>query len=340
VRFSVRFNNDLPVTEYPPLARAAEAAGFDQFWVSDDLFLRSVWIILAAVAHATERIQLGTCIVNPHTLHPAEIAMAAGALDEVSGARFCLGISSGADDFLNWVGIQPEAPLTAVVEAVEVLRRLFAGEPVEFDGRVFNKWTREAYLRFPTRRIPIYVGAMGPRMLRLIGRVADGGLPLLFPPEHFSVAMAHVQAGLEEAGRSVDDVDVAACIWCSVAADRQSAEDALRDKVAYYGHALSPLILAALGVERAEFEPIQHAIMVERDVNKARALVTPAMLRIGVVGTASDLIPRLERLVAMGASHLSFGPPLGPDPLAAIELLGRDVLPHFRGRAVLPLEPE
>ena len=60
MRFSVRFNNDLAVSAYPPLAQAAEAAGFDQFWVSDDLFLRSVWIILASVAQATERIQLGT----------------------------------------------------------------------------------------------------------------------------------------------------------------------------------------------------------------------------------------------------------------------------------------
>jgi 5,10-methylenetetrahydromethanopterin reductase len=332
VRFSVRFNNDLEVSAYAPLARAAEAAGFDQFWVSDDLFLRSVWIILASVAQATERIQLGSCVVNPYTMHPAEIAMAAGALDELSGGRFCLGIASGADDFLNWVGIHPEAPLTAVVEAVGVLRRLFAGEAVEFEGRVFNKWTREAYMRFPTRRIPLYIGAMGPRMLRTIGRVADGGLPLLFPPEHFSVAMGYVNQGLIHAGRSVQDVDVAACIWCSVAPDRQAAEDALRDKVAYYGHALSPLILAALGVDRSEFEPIQHAIMVERDPVRARRLVSPAMLRIGVVGsTAKELIPRLEGLVAMGARHLSFGPPLGPDPLAAIELLGQEVLPYFRG---------
>jgi 5,10-methylenetetrahydromethanopterin reductase len=167
-------------------------------------------------------------------------------------------------------------------------------------------------------------------MLRAIGRVADGGLPLLFPPEHFSVAMGYVDQGLMEAGRSVQDVDVAACIWCSVAADPQAAEDALRDKVAYYGHAFSPLILSALGVDRSEFEPIQHAIMVQRDVLKARALVTPKMLRVGVVGTPDDLIQRLEPLVAMGARHLSFGPPLGPDPLAAIELLGREVLPYFR----------
>jgi 5,10-methylenetetrahydromethanopterin reductase len=330
MRFSIRFNNDLEVSAYPELARAAESAGFDQFWVSDDLFMRSVWVILSAVALATTRIQIGTCIVNPYTLHPAEMAMAAGALDELSGGRLCLGVASGANDFLNWVGIQPERPVGAVVETVEVLRRLFVGEHAEFNGQFLRGWTPEAYLRFPTRQIPIYVGAMGPAMLRSIGRIADGGLPLLFPPEHFSTAIAYIRQGLAQAGRSENDVDIAACIWCSVADDRAAAEDALRDKIAYYGHALSPLILQELGVQRSEFEPIQSAIMAERDLPKARAMVTPAMLRIGVVGTAADLMPRLEGLVAMGAKHLSFGPPLGPDPLAAIELLGREVLPQFR----------
>src|SRR5258708_6228632 len=182
MRFSVRFNNDLEVSAYPPLAQAAEPAGFDQFWVSDDLFLRSVWIILAAVAQATTRIQVGTCIVNPFTMHPAEMAMAAGALDELSGGRVCLGVSSGANDFLNWVGIRPEQPVTAVVETVEALRRLFAGQSAAHQGRFLRDWTPEAYLRFPTRAIPIYVGAMGPAMLRATGRIANGGLPLLFPP--------------------------------------------------------------------------------------------------------------------------------------------------------------
>ena len=60
------------------------------------------------------------------------------------------------------------------------------------------------------------------------------------------------------------------------------------------------------------------------------ALVTPAMLRIGVAGSADELVPRLEHLLALGATHLSFGPPLGPDPIEAIEILGRDVLPRLR----------
>ncbi|MDX2141018.1 MAG: LLM class flavin-dependent oxidoreductase, partial [Chloroflexota bacterium] len=100
MKFSLRFNNDLPVIEYVRLAQAAEAAGFDQFWVSDDLFLRSAPVILTAVALATTRIEIGTCIVNPYTLHPGEMAMMAATLDEVSGGRFNLGISSGAPEFL------------------------------------------------------------------------------------------------------------------------------------------------------------------------------------------------------------------------------------------------
>jgi 5,10-methylenetetrahydromethanopterin reductase len=330
VRFSLRFNNDLPVERYPELAQRAEQAGFDAFWVSDDLFLRSVWVILSAVARATDRIQLGTCIVNPFTQHPAEIAMAAATLDELSGGRALLGLSSGADDFLSWVGLRAERPVAAVAETIAALRRLFDGERCHSDGAFLTGWTDAAYLRFPvTRRVPIYVGAMSPRMLELIGSVADGGLPLLFPPEHFETVLEHVKRGANATGRGLANIDLAACIWCSISADRDAAEGALREKIAYYGHSLSSTILARLGVERSEFEPIRRA-MIDGDVRRAMAMVTPSMLRIGVVGTAEDLLPRLDQLVQLGARHLSFGPPLGPDPMEAIAVLGRDVLPRFR----------
>ena len=135
---------------------------------------------------------------------------------------------------------------------------------------------------------------------------------------------------MARAGRTAADFDLAACLWVSAAANRAAAEAALADKVAYYGHVMSPLIWDFLGVTQADFAPIEHAMQVERDAVKARALVTPQMLAIGVAGTGMDLIPRLEPLVAAGATHLSFGPPLGPDPLAALAEIGRVVLPHFR----------
>src|SRR5438067_2436493 len=73
-------------------------------------------------------------------------------------------------------------------------------------------------------------------------------------------------------------------------------------------------------------------LMTERNPAKARSLVDARILRIGLVGTPAELILRLEGLAAMGVRHLSFGPPLGPDPLAAVEAIGREVIPYFRGR--------
>lgn len=331
MKFSLRFNNDLPVADYVRLAQTAEAAGFDQFWVSDDLFLRSGTIILAAIATATRRIEIGSCILNPYTLHPAAMAMEAATLDELSGGRFNLGLSSGAGEFLKWVGIAQDRPRTAVVETVEAVRRLLQGERAAIDGQ-FLRWTDEAYLRFePVRHhIPIYIGALSPKMLGEIGRIADGGLPLLFPPEHYETVLPYIEAGAAEAGRDLDTLDIAACIWCSISDDRPAAEAVLREKIAYYGHALSPLIWDRLGVTRADFAPIEQAMMRDRDTARARDLVDERMLRIGIVGTTADLIERLDQLVALGVRHISFGPPLGPDPLEAIALIGRDVIPHYR----------
>jgi 5,10-methylenetetrahydromethanopterin reductase len=330
VKFSLRFNNDLPVSQYLALAKAAEAAGFDQFWVSDDLFLRSAPVILTAVAGVAQRIEIGTCIVNPYTLHPAEMAMMAATLDEASHGRFNLGLGSGAAQFLKWVGIEQTLSLTSVAETAQVIRRLLNGERAALEGRWLH-WTDEAYLRFtPRRPIPIYLAAMSPNMLRAIGEWADGGLPLLFPPEHYANVLPYIQSGAQAAGRSLDSIDVAACVWCSISADRDAAIDVVKEKIAYYGHALSPLIWQQLGLTAADFTPLEHAMMVERNVEKAKSLVTEAMLAIGLVGTPRDILPRLEKLVGMGVRHLSLGPPLGPDPLAAIDALGREVVGHFR----------
>ena len=155
MKFSLRLNNDLPVNDYVKLAALAESAGFDQFWVSNDLFIRSAPVILTAVALATKTIEVGTCILNPYTINPAEIAMMAATLDEVSGGRFNLGLSSGAADFLNWVGIAAAKPRTAVIESVQAINRLLCGERASLEGQ-FLHWTDETYLRFkPLRRVPL-----------------------------------------------------------------------------------------------------------------------------------------------------------------------------------------
>ena len=329
MKFSLRLNNDLPVRDYVTLAQAAEAVGFDQFWVSNDLFLRSDLVILSAVAQATQKLEIGTGILNPYTIHPAEMAMIAATLDELSGNRFNLGIAAGAGEFLKWIGLEQTKPLAATRETILAVRRLLQGERVALDGE-FMQWQEEAYLRFPAPRVtPIYVGAMGPKMLTLAGELADGVLPLLFPPEHYFAVQPYLEQGSATRAPELPPLDFAACIWVSLAEDRAQARQVLAQKIAYYGHALGPLILERLGLTQEDFRPIEQAMMVERDEAKAISLVDERMLRIGVVGEPSDVIERLEPLVAAGATHLSFGPPLGPDPLVALALLGQ-VIAHFR----------
>jgi len=329
-RFSIRLNNDLAVSDYVRLARAAEESGFDQFWISNDLFLKSSPVILAALASETQRIGLGTCILNPYTIDPSEIAMMAATLDELSGNRFHLGIAAGARDFMKWVGIEQETPLAAVRESVAVIRALLSGEHAALDGE-YLKWSDESYLRFrASRTTPIYIGALGPKMLGLAGEIGDGVLPLLFPPEHYFTVKPLLEEGVRARDASLGEIDFAACIWVSLSSDDAAARRALAEKIAYYGASLSPLILERLSLTRDDFVAIDRAVHHERDMDKACSLVDERMMRIGVTGKPQDLIDRLEPLVEAGARHLSFGPPLGPDPLEAVRLLGREVLPYFR----------
>jgi 5,10-methylenetetrahydromethanopterin reductase len=330
VRYSLRFNNDLPARDYVPLARAAEAAGFDQLWASNDLFLRSAAALLPTIAAATSRIQIGSCIFNPYTLHPAELAMFAATMDELSGNRFNLGLAAGAGEFLKWVGIEQTRPLVTMRETVAAIRALQRGEHTD-PAVASARWTSEAYLRFKAPRVtPIYLGAMSPGMLQLAGEICDGALPLLFPPEHFATVKPMIDAGLArrspDSGAAAAAFDFAACIWVSLDADVTTARRSLAHKIAYYGHALSPLIYERLGVSQADFRPIEQALMVDHDSERAADLVTDSMLRIGVVGDADMLLDRLRPLVAAGATHLSFGPPLGPDPLRAVGYLSERVL--------------
>lgn len=329
MRFSLRLNNDLAIDDYVAIGRAAERAGFDQLWISNDLFLRSAPVLLAGVARATERLELGTGVLNPHTIHPAELAMLAATMDELTGNRFNLGLAAGAADFLAWVAIDDPAPVATMRAAITAIRSWLAGG--QAPPSRFVRDPRAAYLRFAPRRVtPIYLGAMGPGMLRLTGELADGALPLLFPPEHYFTVRSLIDEGRARRHATLGELDLAACIWVSLGDDAVAGRRALAEKIAYYGHALGPLILERLGLTREDFAPIERAVMIDRDLDRACALVDARMLQIGVAGDAEMLVARLRPLAAAGVRHLSFGPPLGPDPLRAVTLLGAEVLPALR----------
>jgi 5,10-methylenetetrahydromethanopterin reductase len=280
--------------------------------------------------------------MNPYSVHVSELAMVAATAQEVSGGRFALGLGAGSEQFLGWAGISRERPLATTRSALAVLRALL-GHPEDVDEALLPEWFGpQSVLRFGlTRPVPVYIGAMGPKMLQMAGRYADGVLPLAYPPEYYAIARRQVLAGVAAAGRAAGDVDLPACFWVSLSDDAAAGRAALAEKLAYYGPSISAPMLAMAGLEPEDFAP---AARLAHDGRGAAELIDDRMLSLGVAGDAGDVVARcrvLRRLGAShlswgappGASHLSFGPPLGPDPVAAIRLLGEQVLPVLAGDA-------
>ncbi len=309
LRTSLRLNNDLPVSAFVDLAIRAETAGFDQVWVSHDLFLRSAPVLLAAAATATRRVMLGVGVLNPYSAHPVELAMHATTLQEISGGRAMLGVAAGAAGFLELAGISQGQPLQRTRQAILACRALLDGvTPAEIDGT--GAWGTDARLLSPpARRVPVYLGAMSPKMLMLGGELADGVLALLFPPEHYPVARGYITRGRDQADRPTEAVDIPACVWVSVAENRDAAESALARKLVFYGPEFAPYLLSRVGLAREDFAPAAAAQQ-RGDTVEAVRLITPAMLRLGIAGTPDDVVNRCVPLIEQGATHISFGPPL------------------------------
>jgi 5,10-methylenetetrahydromethanopterin reductase len=206
-------------------------------------------------------------------------------------------------------------PLTGLREAVVILRRLLAGDVVSFDGTVFRGWGPGAQLRgaVPVDSIPIYIGGQGPRVIRLMGELGDGALPLIFPPTYLPQVMAWIGEGAAAAGRPVRAMDVAPCFWFALADDHRAAEDAMRRMINSYGHYLRDELRTLVGLSHQDFMPLGEA-WASGDHAHAAAMVHGRMFDLAILGTADEVAARLEGLIAQGVTHVNVGPPLGPDP--------------------------
>jgi alkanesulfonate monooxygenase SsuD/methylene tetrahydromethanopterin reductase-like flavin-dependent oxidoreductase (luciferase family) len=170
-------------SEIRGLARSAEEAGLDALWLPDHLLLnpqwgaREAWTLLAALAEATSRIQIGTLVTCTGFREPALLALMASTLDEVSGGRLLLGLGAGYPDRdLSWqaFGYATDHPVGRFEEAVEIIARLLRGEQLTYQGQYYR--TANAVLRLRGPRPngpPIWIGGEGPRLQRAAVRWAD-----------------------------------------------------------------------------------------------------------------------------------------------------------------------
>jgi probable F420-dependent oxidoreductase len=203
-----------PATE----AMHSESLGFDMATVSDHLAgtrpTNETWTMLTWMAGATERIRLGTDVLGLPYRHPAVLAKMAETLDRLSGGRLTLGLGGGgANAEFRAFGLPVRSPrekVDAQAEALRVIRGLWEGEDVTYEGRHFSLHGATIAPR-PENPIPIWMGSYGNRSLALVGREADGWIPSLpyAPPGRYVAMRDRVRKSAEEAGRDPDDITCA-----------------------------------------------------------------------------------------------------------------------------------
>lgn len=325
---SIAFQTNKRPAEYQELARLVDQYAFDVVSVYNDLYFQPALGPLLQMAPHLRRARLGPAALNPFTVHPVEIAGQTALLDLATNGRAYLGLARGA--WLDQLGVRPRYPLRTLREAVLVVKHLLAGREEPFEGRVFTL-PRGARLQYERARpdVPVMLGTWGAATARLAGEVADeikvGGSANPAMVGHLG---PHLRAGLQVAGRRADAVGLCLGATTVVDADRSAARALARQHLALYLPVVAPLDPT---LDDPEWLARIQASAAAGDLDAVRADISETVLdRFAFAGTPGDLVRKVDALRAAGATRVEFGTPHGPDPAAAVRLLGERVLPWFK----------
>ena len=289
--------------------RFAEAHGFEGVWQAESRLVRDAIVPMAAYAAVTQRIKIGSGVINNWTRNIGLLAATFLTLDDLAPGRILCGIGAWWDPLARNVGIQRRKPVMAMRETVEVLRRLLRLERVTFHGEFHHLEGVEldvVHGRREPRQVPIVLGAVGPNMLELAGEIADGVLlNYCVPPEYNEAALDHLQAGARRAGRSVDEVDRYQLVVCSVNHDRAQALECSRELLTQY-LAQQPHIAEASGVSKdlvAEIQSILGWPATYDQIQRAKHLVSDELVqRITASGTPAEARAKVDEYRRRGAT--------------------------------------
>ena len=309
-RIGLRLDTSVPLKpgELMDLARRAEERGYESVWIPEGNG-RDCTTQLAAIGAVTSRINLGTGILPVFTRTPTLLAMTAGGVDAISQGRFILGLGTGHKNSVEETqGTAFERPVTRLKETIQAIRGLLRGETVDLDGRTFS--LKGSSLGFKPYRadMPIYIAALGPKMMELAGEVADGALITWANPDYLRVAREHIAIGAKRAGRNPDDIELAGYVRVAVEEDLDLLRPTLQVEIARY--CSRPFYQAYF--RQAGFEEESDAITEAwnwGDPEAAAAAVTDKMARnLSVFGTPEQCRAEVERRRAMGIDQPIVGP--------------------------------
>jgi probable F420-dependent oxidoreductase len=290
------------LADHEPLVRRAEAAGYTDLWTGEtngpDGFTP-----LALAAAWTERMRLGTGVVNPFTRGPAVLAMHAAALADASGGRFVLGLGASSNVIVErWNEVPFEKPLSRLREVIPVLREVFAG------GRGPGGFKLETP---PAHEIPIVLAALRDRMLRLGGELADGTFTNFLPLSATEQVVARVREGETVPAQPRDPTEVVCRFFCipgdgiEVARFMFAAYATVPVYEAFFrglgwGEAIDPMVAAWRGGDR----------------RAALAAVPEELVReIFIFGSPDEMRGRLDEYAARGITTFVLSPIAPPEQL-------------------------
>lgn len=291
------------------ISRYAEAQGFDAVWQADSRLVRDAMVPMAAFAAVTERITIGSGVVDCWTRNPARLASAFSTLDDLAPGRVILGIGAWWDPLATKVGIARAKPLQVMREVVTAVRGLLANETVTMDGDYVQFDGVELDYVYQDRRpkeVPIYIGATGMKMMELTGEIGDGVvLNYLVSPEYNARAMEALQTGAEKSGRSVDDLDRPQLVVCSVHEDRATALDMARLMVTQY-LGQQPHIMKASGVPQSLLDAVGEVLTwpaTHEQVVAASALVPDDVVQmLTASGTPAEAREQVAHYIRNGCT--------------------------------------
>jgi F420-dependent oxidoreductase-like protein len=282
--------------------KEADKLGFDSMWTAE-AYGSDALVPLTWWGAATERIKLGTAIMQMSARTPAATAMAAMTLDHLSGGRLILGLGvSGPQVVEGWYGQPFAKPLARTREYISILRKIWAREgpltnegphyPLPLpDGTGLGKPLKSSI--HPLREdIPIYLAAEGPKNIALAAELCDGWLAIFYSPRHEDLYSDALNEGFSREGarRTADTFEVAATVPLIVTDDPDSAMDAVRPMYALY--------FGGMGAKSANF----HANVPKRMGYEAEVEKIQELYLSGKKDEAAAAVPKelIEQLTLIG----------------------------------------
>lgn len=289
--------------------RYAEEKGFEAVWQAESRLVRDAIVPMAAYAAVTQKIKVGSGVINNWTRNIGLLAATYLTLDDLAPGRIICGIGAWWDPLAKNVGIERKKPLTAMKETVQVMRRLLNMERVTFDGEFIHVSGIEldvVHGRREPRNIPIMIGATGDMMMELTGEVADGAvLNYCVAPEYNDRALELLEKGLRKSGRSMSDFDRPQLIVCSVDDDHDKAIDTTKMLLCQY-MAQQPHIAKASGVSDEVVHEIQSILgwpATREQILKAKNLVPDALVhKITASGTPAEARAKVDEYRKRGCT--------------------------------------